>query len=1521
MKIERDYWQKLLEKLDLLMKYLHYTYKSLLVLVLSLLLSAIGLLGQEMNCMDGLDEDGDMLTDCFDPDCPSCDFDCEYKVPASGSGDIMLMTANTGTDPDYMEVFVLVDSTGTILYTTTTDPPTFSGVVPGRYLALVLVYQTDAGITDLAVGNDINLVHSECFAMSDSYPFEVCLNEAPTITVIEPTDLCYCAGEVIISETIMADDPDMDSLKATVTIGSGYIIGEDILTYTGTIAVPTMFDAATGSLMIGPAPPSVIDYALNNVVYQNTSALGSETAGTRTIDFSITDGFDTAVPISRDILVGDAACSCQEIMAAKAVATVDNWVCDGSDNIPVTYSFVIENTGGLELGMLSLTENLASQLGAAFVSVVSAPIITVSTATTDPTINGGFDGGTSTNLFDGMSGELAPGESVTVEVVVAIDNSQITSTLTNQATVTGTAIDDLGNAITDGVGASVTASDLTDDGTDPTTNNGSGSTDDTTPLLFPDIGVTKAVTSTSPTIGGNPEDYTVTYELIVENTGTTPLEDITLIDDLSTWGGALLSSPIPSVSVMNIDATIAPTDNNGSYDGVGDLNLLDALGSGLLNPGESFKVLVTVGVDKSQAALTGLQNSAMTEAITTDGAGTPLAGLDNPVDASDDATGLAAGDPACKNLGALNDSGGADDPTIVTFPPCPVLTKTIPAAPVELPNGNYAVTYNFVVENVGGAPMCNLDLTEDFATELGCAFQDVISTTPIILTNTSTNSTAPTANTTYDGTSANNNLFNSDGCLFPGDELELSVTVELDVSCAGIDDPLLNTATITGTDPNTGMEVEDDSDSDSMIGGPDDPTPLEIPDIDVSKDQISATLLANGNYEIEYDLMIQNTGNTVLSNIALEDDIATQFSPAFVSAMALTVSGNAFVLGGVNTSFTGAGTTGSLVIDGDDILDRTAVMRPGEMLLVSIKVEIDPALVPVDGLTNQATATGRDPDGDLVSDVSDDGTEPTDDTDEPTPLDLGPIPAIEKTLLAAPTPLGNGNFEATYVYNLKNNGTEEFCSIDAIDDFSSLFGCAFVDADPATLIGFSNNTGSSTAPTFNSLFDGSTQTNMFNGDGCLFPTDSIQWSVTVEITPDCDPLPSPLANIATAIGEDPEGNSVEDDSDDSTDLDGDGIPDNETGGEGDPTFTYLPVIEITKELQNITALANGNYELEFKFNIENTGNADLTNINVTDPLPFSSAIIGTPVLSIMNMSAASMPADNNGSFDGAGDINMTIGAASDLLQPGESFMLLMAVEVDPQAFGLLPQPVENQATVTADGPPGYPPIADLSDDDSDLPGSDDPTPVSIPPIPQLTKAISGAPTPLANGNYEVTYDFVIENVGSGEFCNIDLIEDFASQYDCAFVQVLNTTAPVLINTTTNSIAPTLNTLYNGSNQSNLLQTDGCLFPSDSITVSVTIEVDISCPTRPDPLANQATVTGEGPDGEEVMDDSDDDTDLDGDDDPDNETGGDDDPTLLPIPEITVTKAFTGGMALPNDCLLYTSPSPRDATLSRMPSSA
>ena len=215
-----------------------------------------------------------------------------------------------------------------------------------------------------------------------------------------------------------------------------------------------------------------------------------------------------------------------------------------------------------------------------------------------------------------------------------------------------------------------------------------------------------------------------------------------------------------------------------------------------------------------------------------------------------------------------------------------------------------------------------------------------------------------------------------------------------------------------------------------------------------------------------------------------------------------------------------------------------------------------------------------------------------------------------------------------------------------------------------------------------------------------------------------------------------------------------------------------------------------------------------------------------------------------------------------------------------------------------DLPGGGDPSDDNPGAENDQGTDEDPTLVSLPPIPYLTKEITGPPTQLPNGNYSVTYEFVITNLGGSEFCMIGLTEDFDTQYDCAFVGVLGTTAPVLTNTSTLSTNPTLNSIYNGDTQTNLLGNDGCLYPGDVITMTTTVKIDINCTPQPDPLANQATVTGVDSESNPVEDDSDDETDLDMDMTNDNETGGTDDPTLLQVPDVAITKALTATKSLP-----------------------
>ncbi|HHM21887.1 MAG TPA: hypothetical protein ENJ20_07665, partial [Bacteroidetes bacterium] len=891
------------------------------------------------------------------------------------------------------------------------------------------------------------------------------------------------------------------------------------------------------------------------------------------------------------------------------------------------------------------------------------------------------------------------------------------------------------------------------------------------------------------------------------------------------------------------------------------------------------------------------------------------------------------------NPGAANDNGagGKDDPTLIRLPARPRLIKAMTALPAALPNGHYGVTYQLTMENAGGSELCQLALEEDLAGHLGCAFVGVLNITAPIFAINGGSSTLPSLNSLYDG-STYTNLLNNDGCLYPGDRLVVFITIEIDPACTGVPQPMANTATFSGTDTD-GLPQSDDSDDgtdldgvpgpDNETGNDNDPTLLVVPQISLVKQQTASELLPNGNFLVTYILVVKNTGNEILENIAVEDDLATQFNPAFVQASVVSVSGTANNPGGLHPGYTGSGTTGSPAPDGDDLLNRTGTLKPGETIMAEISLEINPTLVPGAGLFNQATATATTPDGDTVTDLSDNGSDPgtpngSGGSDDPSPLDLGPVPALTKAVNDLPVLLPNGHYLVRYDFTIRNNGAGEMCQIDLLDNLASQMGCAFVSTTTAQLISWDNASGNSTQPGFNTAFNGSTSDNLLTGNGCIQPGDGIAFYIEVELDLSCGNVPAPLTNLASLAVVDANGHPFTDESDDATDLDSNGTPDNDSGGEGDPTIVHLPGVGISKALIGSTALTNGNILLDFQFNIHNTGNTTLSNLSISDALDFSPAVVGSPSVVVVNMSATSPPAAHP-AYDGITHIDLLAGASANRLHPGQSFKVLLSVEIDPLVLGLLPQPVENQAVVTANpiyatgGPiAGYGPVTDASDDGTGLPdggdpatgnpgadndngagGPDDPTMVYVPPTPRLSKAMTGAPIALPNGHFAVTYQFELRNEGGSAFCHLSLEEDFATQFGCAFSGVIGISSPVLTNVSGNSIPPTLSAQYNGSTHIDLLNSDGCLFPGDVITLSVTAEVDINCPNRPDPLANVATLSGTTDDGTEVSDVSDDSTDLDNDNTPDNETGNPNDPSLLRIPDLALTKALVQRTTLAN----------------------
>jgi hypothetical protein len=90
-------------------------------------------------------------------------------------------------------------------------------------------------------------------------------------------------------------------------------------------------------------------------------------------------------------------------------------------NVDYTFTLVATNNGSstVQLHDLILTDNLAAICGMAGIEqIVAMPAITASDATTDPVFNLAYDGTTDFDIFDGTSGILDPGQSITVEFTV-----------------------------------------------------------------------------------------------------------------------------------------------------------------------------------------------------------------------------------------------------------------------------------------------------------------------------------------------------------------------------------------------------------------------------------------------------------------------------------------------------------------------------------------------------------------------------------------------------------------------------------------------------------------------------------------------------------------------------------------------------------------------------------------------------------------------------------------------------------------------------------------------------------------------------------------------------------------------------------------------------------------------------------------------------------------------------------------------------------------------------------------------
>jgi hypothetical protein len=513
---------------------------------------------------------------------------------------------------------------------------------------------------------------------------------------------------------------------------------------------------------------------------------------------------------------------------SKSLVNVVPAASGTAGNVDATWRLTLTNTGNASISNLQILEDFGDQIpGAAFAGYAGATFGPGSNATAAPAFNGGFDGLTNTALFDGTSGTLDPGQQLVVDLVVELTpaNLQTYGSDANSAWFTGT--DPTGQLV------SATSDALTGIPGD------TGGPVDATLLFVPSVNASKLAQNLTANCNLAPGNVEVEIEISIQNTGNVNLDNFTLTEDLATQLGpsfvALKNFPSFAVSTATANPIFNP-----AFTGTGTHTQVFNGQSGLLEPGQVLTLFFTIELDPNAPGTPApLTNQATVSARGLDPAGQPLPGNLIVADLTD-----TGSQPGTSNPGQPGDSGGHDDPTLLTLPGLQV-AKHI--AGVDVANsgiaGHFDVIFEVVLKNTGNVDLTDLSLMDNLslASQFGAAYINTVDTPQIVATGAygtaTTATTDPGLNGSYNGTG---DLLTGGGLLEPEQVLVVQYTVEVKPTAPGAPALPKNTveAYASGTGPGgTAITIGDTSDSGYLpesnnpgrpgnTGGHCDPTPL-----------------------------------------------------------------------------------------------------------------------------------------------------------------------------------------------------------------------------------------------------------------------------------------------------------------------------------------------------------------------------------------------------------------------------------------------------------------------------------------------------------------------------------------------------------------------------------------------------------------------------------------------------------------------------------------------------------------------
>jgi uncharacterized repeat protein (TIGR01451 family) len=416
-------------------------------------------------------------------------------------------------------------------------------------------------------------------------------------------------------------------------------------------------------------------------------------------------------------------------------------------------------------------------------------------------------------------------------------------------------------------------------------------------------------------------------------------------------------------------------------------------------------------------------------------------------------------------------------------------------------------------------------------------------------------------------------------------------------------------------------------------------------------------------------------------------------------------NGRTFVAGTLNLSNIVGGTPNNYA--GTRTLEITGVTIPSRTVAqITVQVQV-PRTTSPGTIFNQSTLSGLPPafgGPDLLSDYPPTGGYP-----DATPLIVtqsrdNPAIGVAKAV-ASVAAVGDGNFRVTYNIAVRNLGNVDLNNVQLTENLSNTFG-----RTPFTVDRVSSPGGNLTP---NRNFNGVNVTNLLAGTDTLSVGETKRIRLVVTVTPGNNRRS--YENQVRAIGRTPDGTPTRDTSTNGTnpDPDNDGDPTNNN----DPTpvqFTGDPTIGVAKAVASLVNLGNGNFRATYNITVQNLGNVNLSNVQVTENL---SDTFGRTPFTVNRVSSPSGNLTPNANFNGVNVTNLLAG--TDTLSVGETKTIRLVVTFTPiENSGSY----ENQVRAIGQTPDGTP-TRDTStngtnpdpDEDGNPTNNNDPTIVDLAP--------------------------------------------------------------------------------------------------------------------------------------------------------------------------------------------------------------